>query len=345
MTRLSLEQLLSLYNDAPLSELSFMADKIRRSINGNNVLYNRNFHIEPSNICIHRCEFCSYRRENSTQEGAWSMSLEQIEQYCRDKYIPGMTEVHIVGSVHPEKDFDYYLQIIKKVRKILPKEVAIKGYSAVEIFDMSRGRPIIETLLHLKEAGLDAIPGGGAEILKDSVREKICPDKCTASQWLEIHKIAHRVGIRSNATMLFGHIESRKERLEHILKIRDLQDETSGFDAFIPLKYLTEGNIAAGKYNITPVSITEIMRTYAISRIALDNVKHIKAYWPMLGKENMSMALLFGADDIDGTINDSTKIYSMAGACDTRPSISVSELCGMVHSAGYVPVERDSFYR
>ena len=238
MERLSFKQLLHLYNDAPLSELAMMADKCRREIDGDIVLYNQNFHIEPSNICIHRCEFCSYRRESASQQGAWSMSPDEIENYCKEKYVPGITEVHIVGSVQPDKDFEYYLQIIKRVRAILPKEVAVKAYSAVEIVDMSKGKSIQDTLQELKNAGLDAIPGGGAEILSDSIRKQICPDKCSAEEWIDVHRIAHLLGIRSNATMLFGHIESREERLKHILRIRELQDEAPGFDAFIPLKYL-----------------------------------------------------------------------------------------------------------
>lgn len=345
---LSKGELLFLYEEE-LSYLSYLSDRVRRKINGDKVFYKRNFHLEPSNVCRHRCEFCSYRRESDRDPGAWNMSLEEVENYCRKKYQPGMTEVHIVGSVHPDKNFSYYRDVVKKVRDILPSEVSIKAYSAVEIVDMcqdsinSKRYSIESVLSELKICGLSSIPGGGAEILNDSIRKKICPDKATSLQWLDVHRTAHKLGISSNATMLFGHIESREDRVNHMLKIRDLQNDTHGFDAFIPLKYHTSNNLASQKYNIKEVSTIEILRTFAIARLALYNVPHIKAYWPMLGKEMTSLALLYGADDIDGTVNDSTKIYSLAGAQEQKPTMSVSQLKNIAQSAGYLAVEIKSF--
>ncbi len=333
---------LELYSTTEMNKLSAAALKIREKKNGNKVFYNNNFHIEPSNICIHRCKFCSYRRNDSSQSGAWAMTLDEIIEYCREKYQKGMTEVHVVGSVHPERDLHYYTSIISILKRELPSEVAIKAYSAVEIDDMSKsaGKSIEYVLKTLKDAGLSAIPGGGAEIFAPRVRNEICPDKTDGAKWLEIHRIAHKLGIRSNATMLFGHIETREERIDHMLQLRNLQDETGGFDAFIPLLFRSSNNQLS---HLGEVGIIEILKTFAISRIVLDNITHIKSYWPMLGKELSQLALLYGADDIDGTINDSTKIYSMAGS-QKNPGMSSLELKRMAEECGFMAIERDSFY-
>ncbi len=343
-TPLNTEELMDLYNTCDMSLLAELSGKARERLNGKNVYYNRNFHLEPSNVCVHRCRFCSYRRNSESEEGAWTMSLEQIKQYCMEKYVPGMTEVHIVGSVNPDRNFGYYLDIIKEVRKLLPPIVKIKGYSAVEIADMCAGEgiPVREGLSQLKEAGLDALPGGGAEIFNKQIREIICPDKPDAQAWLNVHKEAHRLGIRTNATMLFGHMETREQRIEHLLMLRELQEQTGGFDAFIPLKYRTANNELGKEHK--EADITEVLKTFAISRLALQNIKHIKSYWPMLGKELCQLSLLFGADDIDGTINDSTKIYSMAGAEEKNPGLSAKELEQIAERAGFTAVERDSHY-
>lgn len=342
---LSKQELIDLYNNAELSELAAMADKIRRKLNQNKVFYNRNFHLEPSNVCKHRCEFCSFRRESIFDEGAWDMSLDEARQYCKEKYEKGMTEVHIVGSVHPEKELDYYINLVKIAREELPKEVIIKGFTAIEILGMKGEYSVEETLKKLKDAGLETLPGGGAEILVDSIREKICPDKAMSEEWLDVHRIAHKLGMPTNATMMYGHIDTREDRIEHLLKIRALQEEYHGFNAFIPLKYLPANNLAAAKYNIQELDNLEVLRTFAISRIALNNISHIKAYWPMLGKELTEMALHFGADDIDGTINNSTKIYSMAGAQDQKPQMSIKDLENLCFNAGYIATERNSLYK
>lgn len=356
---LNKEELLYLYNLQDMSKLAQLANMVRVRINGDNVYYNRNFHLEPSNVCRHRCKFCSYRRDSAEEPGAWTMSLQEVESYCREKYQPGMTEVHIVGSVNPEREFGYYRDIIAKVREIMPEEVKIKGYSAVEIWDMCEqaGYSLEEGLGLLIEAGLNAIPGGGAEIFNKDIREKICPDKIDAHKWLQVHRVAHKLGLHTNATMLFGHIESREHRVEHLLMIRELQQETGGFDAFIPLKYRIANNDLGKSCNGVgansdessvnverEVDIVEVLRTFAVSRIALGNVPHIKAYWPMLGKDLCQMALIYGADDMDGTINDSTKIYSMAGAEEQRPGLEVEQLRLLAQSAGFKAVERDSYY-
>jgi len=346
MTR---NELLALY-DAPLPELQAAAGQLRRQLNGNTVWYNRNFHIEPSNICTHRCRFCSYRRDNAGQEGAWSMELDQILPYCRQKYEPGMTEIHIVGSVHPDRNFDYYRQIVSQVHDFAlehgtsRRPVTVKAYTAVEIDDMCRFNRLTaeECLKQLREAGLETMPGGGAEIFAPHIRRQICPDKCPAERWLDIHRSAHRMGIPTNCTMLFGHIESRETRIDHLLALRSLQSETGGFNAFIPLKFRARGNSLA---DLGEVSDEEVLRTFAIARLALDNIPHIKAYWPMLGKSLALEAMSWGADDMDGTINDSTRIYSLAGARDQNPSLTVSQLEDLSAAAGWKAVERDSFYR
>ena len=335
---------------APLAELQEASDFVRRHHNGDRIWYNRNFHIEPSNVCTHRCRFCSYRRDNASQPGAWSMDIADIRPYCEAKYEPGMTEIHIVGSVHPDKDFAYYRQIVEEARAFAQahetpqRPITLKAFTAVEIDDMCRFNRLTpdRCLATLQEAGLAAMPGGGAEIFAPHIRKQICPDKCDADRWLDIHRTAHRRGIPTNATMLFGHIESREDRVDHLLALRALQEETGGFNAFIPLKFRARGNQLA---RLGEVSDEEVLRTFAIARLALDNIPHIKAYWPMLGKDLALKAMSFGADDLDGTINDSTRIYSLAGAEEQNPTLTVSELQGLAAAAGWKAVERDSFYK
>ena len=323
---------------------------MRRQISGDRIWYNRNFHIEPSNICTHRCRFCSYRRDDASQPGAWSMALEEIRPYCEAKFEPGMTEIHIVGSVHPAQRFDYYESIVRIVHNFAQeygtaqRPITVKAYTAVEIDDMCRfnGLKPEECLVRLQEAGLETMPGGGAEIFAPHIRRQICPDKASGERWLDIHRIAHRLGIPTNCTMLFGHIESREDRVDHLLALRELQAETGGFNAFIPLKFRARDNQLS---NLGEVSHEEVLRTFAIARLALDNIPHIKAYWPMLGKDLAVEAMAYGADDMDGTINDSTRIYSLAGAEEQNPTLSISELQNRAATAGWKAVERDSFYR
>ncbi len=331
-----------MWDYAPLPLLGELASGIKRRVSGDKVFWNRNFHIEPTNICVFNCEFCSYRRAVGAPD-SWNYSLDDVEKIARRYSGSGVTEVHIVGGVHPEHDLGYYAEMISRVRSVLPG-TAVKAFSAIELAYMieKAGMDYAGGLAVLKNAGLSAIPGGGAEIFDQTVRSKICPEKGDADTWLSLHRAAHGLGIRSNATMLYGHIESVEQRIDHLQRLRDLQDATGGFDAFIPLKYRRAGNrLGEGREEVT---VTEDMRTLAMSRIFLDNVPHIKAYWVMYGKAAAEMALAFGADDMDGTIDNTTKIYSMAGSEERSPCLTVGEIVRMAASAGLRAVERDTFY-
>ena len=338
--RISAEDAITLWHEAPLWLLGELASERKECISGKEVYYNRNVHLEPTNICLFNCEFCSFRRRENDVD-AWYMSLDDIEARAMELRGTDITEVHIVGGVHPKHDLATYCAMIRRVKKALPN-VAVKAYTAVEIFYMIRneGISIVEGLRRLKEAGMECIPGGGAEIFDAELRKKICPEKCSAEEWLAVHRAAHNMGIPTNCTMLYGHIESLEQRIDHLERLRSLQDEAPGFDAFIPLKYHSRGNrlSEAGE-----CSVEEDLRMIAISRLFLDNIPHIKAYWVSYGKATTEMALAFGADDIDGTIGDTTKIYSMAGGIE-RPTMSVEELEAMVRGVGYTPIERDSHY-
>ncbi|WP_295913554.1 aminofutalosine synthase MqnE [uncultured Alistipes sp.] len=330
-----------LWRGAPLWLLGELAIAAKRRVSGDKVYYNRNFHIEPTNRCVFNCRFCSYRRPAGSPE-AWDYTMDQIEEIVRGKQGRGITEVHIVGGVHPEHGLEYYTDMIRRVKALLP-EAAIKAFTAIELSYMIRkaGLSVEAGLRQLKQAGMDAIPGGGAEIFDDQVRRRICPDKGSTTEWFEVHETAHRLGIPTNATILYGHVEELRHRIDHLRRLRELQDATGGFNAFIPLKYRNFGNPMS---EIGEVSVIEDLRMLAMSRIYLDNIPHIKAYWVMYGKATTELALAFGADDIDGTIDDTTKIYSMAGADDRRPTMSVDEIHRIVRAAGCRAVERDTFY-
>ena len=340
--RLSADDAALLWREAPLWQLGELACRAKHRVSGDKVYYNRNFHIEPTNLCAFNCRFCSFRRSEGSPE-AWELTPEQIEEQAKARRGSGATEVHIVGGAHPHKDIHYYADIIRRVRNVLPA-VSVKAFTAVEILYMTRksGMTLAEALHLLREAGLDAIPGGGAEIFDSGIRSRICPEKCSAEEWLEVHAAAHAAGIRTNATMLYGHIESVEHRIDHLMRLRAQQDATGGFDAFVPLKYRSAGN-ALGEV-AHEVSVTEDLRTLAMSRLILDNIPHIKAYWVMYGKQTAELALAFGADDVDGTIDDSTKIYSMAGAEESHPAMSIAEVERMAANAGLRAVERDTFY-
>ncbi|MBO7185440.1 MAG: CofH family radical SAM protein [Alistipes sp.] len=338
--RITPQEALTLWREAPLWLLGELAVARKVKASGREVYYNRNVHLEPTNICLFNCEFCSFRRREGDKD-AWYMSLDEVEARAKELRGTDITEVHIVGGVHPKHDLDTYCAMIRRVKGALP-HVTVKAYTAVEIFYMIRheGVSVVEGLRRLMEAGMECIPGGGAEIFDSAIREKICPEKCSADEWLAVHRAAHNMGIATNCTMLYGHIESLEHRVDHLNRLRMLQDEAPGFDAFIPLKYHSRGNRLG---QVGECSVEDDLRMIAISRIFLDNIPHIKAYWVSYGKATTEMALAFGADDIDGTIGDTTKIYSMAGGVD-RPSMSVDELEAMVVDAGFVPVERDSHY-
>ncbi len=332
---------LYLYENATLGYLSRLACLVKERKSGKNVYFNRNFHIEPTNICIHSCRFCSYSRKVN-QDGAWEMSLDDILKEISKFKDLSATEVHIVGGVHPQRTLDYYENMIRQIRELNPT-LFIKAFTAVELDFMFRKSHVSveEGLTRLKNAGLDAIPGGGAEIFDEELRKTICPDKTESDLWLAIHETAHKVGIPTNATMLYGHLEKYSHRINHLDRLRQLQDRTMGFQVFIPLKYRKENN-ALGI--IGEVSTIEDLRNYAISRIYLDNFPHLKAYWPMIGKEIAGLSLSFGVDDLDGTIEDTTRIYSMAGAEDQNPAMSTESLVSLIRSSGLEPVERDTLY-
>ena len=338
--RLTTSDAITLWREAPLWLLSELAVSRKRASSGELVYYNRNIHLEPSNICIFNCEFCSFRRRQGDAD-AWNLTMEQIEERAREMVGKGITEVHIVGGVHPDHTLDSYCEMIRRVKSILP-DVAIKAYTAVEISYMIHRAELTleEGLRRLMEAGMESIPGGGAELFDEELRSKLCPDKCSSEEWLAVHRTAHKLGLDTNCTMLYGHVETIEQRVDHLNRLRELQDEAPGFNAFIPLKYRSRNNRMS---ECGECSVEEDMRMMAMSRIFLDNIPHIKAYWVAYGKSVTEMALAFGADDIDGTIDDSTKIYSMAGA-DARPTMTVEELEAMVHDAGFVAVERDTHY-
>jgi aminodeoxyfutalosine synthase len=338
--RISAEEAVLLYTEAPLGLLARLADQLRRRINGNITCYNHNYHIEPTNRCVYNCRFCSYNEHNSSR--VWDYTPEEIRRIASSAPAT-ITEIHIVGGVAPGRGTDYYAGLLRTIREVRP-EVHLKAYSAIEISYMARIDHISasEVLIRLKDAGLDSIPGGGAEIFNPEIRKKICPEKDDADRWLEIHETAHMLGIPTNATILYGHIEKYSDRVDHMLRLRNLQDKTGGFNAFIPLKYKHSNNpmSAAGE-----VSVTEDLRNYAVSRIFLDNIPHLKAYWPMIGRDIAQISQHFGVDDLDGTIHDSTSIYSEAGAEDKNPSMDEAALRTLISAAGFVPAERDSVYR
>ena len=360
--RITASEALTLWREAPLWLLARLADARRRELNGDALYYNRNFHIEPTNVCAFACRFCSYRRGAGDPE-AWDLTVEQMEEVARGYVGSGVTEVHIVGGVHPEHDLWFYTDLIRRIKAILPS-AAVKAYTAVELAYMIRkaGLSLEQGLAELQRAGMQAIPGGGAEIFAAELRSRICPEKGTAEEWLEVHRAAHKLGIPTNATILYGHAESLEQRIDHLSRLRDLQDQsiaagggaTNGlaagaFNAFIPLKYRARGNnmgaeLASAGRSGGEVSVVEDMKMLAMSRIFLDNIPHIKAYWVMYGKSVAEMALAFGADDIDGTIDDSTRIFSMAGAEESKPRLTVAEIERMASAAGLRAVERDTFY-
>jgi len=339
--RISGDEGLLLYEKAPLSLLSLLSEVVRQRLNGDIVYFNCNFHIEPTNICINNCLFCSYRRKKG-EPGSWEYSIDEMLETVKKfdgKYV---TEVHITGGVHPSRNINFYCELIKRIHNHRPG-LSIKAFSAIELDYMfsTGGLTIEEGLKMLKECGLDSIPGGGAEIFDEEIRSRICPGKTSSERWLAIHETAHRLGIHSNATMLYGHIENYSHRIDHMDRLRKLQDRTGGFNAFIPLKYKKHNNPLS---YVGEANLLEDLRNFAVSRIYLDNFPHLKSYWPMLGKENAQLSLFFGADDLDGTIEDTTKIYSMAGATETNPSMTVEEIAGLIRQAGYRPAERDTFY-
>ncbi len=337
--RISVAEGIELYKKADLSVLGFLANKIREEKNGDRVYFNRNLHIEPTNQCIYSCKFCSYYRKKG--EEGWEFSRDEMLKQVQDMG-DQITEVHIVGGVHPKWDLHYYGELFQKIKEIRP-DVHIKAFTAVEISYLAKRSKmsVKEGLQALKDYGLDSIPGGGAEIFDEDIRQQVCPHKDTGEEWLYLHETAHQLGIPTNATILYGHIEKIEHRIDHFNRLRELQDRTGGFNVFIPLKYKMENNELS---YLGEVSVVEDIKLYAMARIFLDNFQHIKAYWPMIGKDISQLLLSFGVDDFDGTINDSTRIYSLAGAEDQEPSMSTDDMVAMIKSVGRQPIERDSVY-
>lgn len=339
--RITPEEGVFLFEKADLSFLSLMANFVREKLNGKKVFYNKNIHIEPTNVCVYNCKFCSFKKRFGDKD-AWDYSIEDMLGLAEKYRESDITEIHITGGVHPHYNLLNYCTLIKKLKAILPN-IHVKAFTAVEIDFMSKKARMTneEGLKRLKECGLDSLPGGGAEIFDPEIRQKVCNEKSSGRLWLDIHRTAHKLGLPSNATILYGHIETYKHRINHLEKIRELQDETDGFNAFIPLKFRNIGNKLS---HIPEVSVVEDMRNFAVTRIFLDNIPHLKAYWVMLGKKYAQMSLAYGVDDLDGTIDDSTKIYSMAGVEETSPRMTVSEMIKIIENANLIPVERDSVY-
>jgi aminodeoxyfutalosine synthase len=340
--RTTTDDCLYLYENAELGFLGKLANMVRERKNGNYTFFNRNFHIEPTNICVFDCKFCSYSRLLKQKEEGWELSEEQIIEKVKSYEGQAITEVHIVGGVHPKMGLHYFASLIKKIKEIRP-DLHVKAFTAVELEYMCRKAKVSykEGLQILKDHGQGSLPGGGAEIFDETLRAQICEDKATTAQWLEIHETAHSIGMPSNATMLYGHIETFAHRVDHMNRLRELQDKTGGFNTFIPLKFRNQDNQMS---HVPEVSVVEDLRNYAIARIFMDNFNHIKAYWPMIGRSTAQISMNFGVDDIDGTIDDSTKIYSMAGAEDKNPALTTEELVELIKQGGRVPAERDTLY-
>jgi len=340
--RITDEEGLLLFEKGSLPFLGSLANYIREKKHGDITYFNRNFHIEPTNVCVFTCNFCSYSRLYAHREEGWELSAEQMLHMVKKYDGQPVTEVHIVGGVHPKMNLEFFAEVLRQIKKHRPS-LHIKGFTAVELDYMFRKAKMTneEGLTYLKNAGLDSLPGGGAEIFDEQVREKICADKVNSEGWLKIHEAAHKLGMHSNATMLYGHIENYSHRIDHMSRLRSLQDKTGGFNTFIPLKFRNKDNDMS---NVNESSIVEDMRMYAVARIYMDNFPHLKAYWPMLGRQNAQLSLSFGVNDIDGTIDDTTKIYSMAGAEEQNPSMTTEELVALIKQVKRRPVERGTLY-
>jgi len=341
--RVTDEECLLLFKKASPGFAGSLANTIKERLHGDKVFFNRNFHIEPTNVCVFSCNFCSYSRLYAKKEDGWELSIDQMLQLVKNYDGKPITEVHIVGGVHPKMNLHFFADLLKAIKTHRPG-LHIKAFTAVEYDYMFRKAKmsVEDGLQFLMDAGLGSIPGGGAEIFHPEIREKICADKVDAMGWLHIHEAAHKLGLHSNATILYGHIEKYEHRVDHMRRLRDLQDQTNGFNTFIPLKFRNKDNDMS---HVPESSIAEDMRMYAIARIYLDNFPHLKAYWPMLGRQNAQLSLSFGVDDMDGTIDDSTKIYSMAGAEEQTPTMTTDELVSLIKQAKRIPVERDTLYR
>jgi len=339
--RISIDEAMALFESEDLLALGQLAAGINEQKNGNRVYFNINRHINPTNICVNRCAFCAFSRTPG-EPGAYTLTLDEICRRAKAAEAEGATEVHIVGGLHPQLAFDFYCEMLQAIRTSAPT-LHIKAFTAVEIDYFSRisGQKVEQVLQQLINAGLGSMPGGGAEILVEDVRRKICPEKISGQRWLEIIRTAHKTGLKTNATMLYGHVETVQDRLQHMQMLRDLQDETGGFQAFIPLAFQPENSDL--KLGTRGTSGLDDLKTLAISRIFLDNFDHIKAYWVMLGEKIAQVALAFGVNDLDGTVVDE-KIGHDAGAQSPK-AMSMEGLIRLIEKADKIPVERDTLYR
>ncbi|MFT7606604.1 MAG: aminodeoxyfutalosine synthase, partial [Saprospiraceae bacterium] len=340
--RISESEGLFLFEEADLGYLGALANFVREKKHGDRTFFNRNFHLEPTNVCLYTCTFCSYSRLIKKREEGWEYTMEEMMDIVKKYDNEPVTEIHIVGGVLPQYDLKFYSDLYKNIKAHRP-DLHVKALTPVEYHYIFKKAKVsyAEGMKLMKEAGLDSIPGGGAEIFHPEIRDQIAGGKCSGDQWLEIHEEWHKLGMRSNATMLYGHIEHFRHRVDHLERLRQLQDKTGGFQTFIPLKFRNKGNQLS---HVPESTVIEDLRMYAISRIYLDNFDHLKAYWPMISRNTTQIALAFGVDDIDGTIDDTTKIYSMAGSEEQAPAMSTMELVKLIKDVGRTPIERDTLY-
>lgn len=331
-----------LFEKGSLSWLGTLANFVREQKHGDKTYFNKNFHIEPTNVCVFSCKFCSYSKLYANREEGWELSIEQMMHIVKSYDGKPVTEVHIVGGVHPKMNLAFFIELLQAIKAHRP-ELHIKGFTPVELDYMFKKAKVSteEGMKLAHAAGLDSLPGGGAEIFHPEIRQQICEDKVDANGWLHIHKVAHQLGMHSNATLLYGHIEKYWHRIDHMERLRQLQDQTGGFNTFIPLKFRNQDNDMS---HIAESTTIEDMRMYAVSRIYMDNFPHLKAYWPMLGRQNAQLTLSFGVNDMDGTIDDSTKIYAMAGSEEQTPSMSTADLVRLIKQVKREPIERGTLY-
>jgi aminodeoxyfutalosine synthase len=340
--RITFDEGVLLYEKAELGYLGVLANYIREKKHGDKTYFNRNFHIEPTNLCVYDCKFCSYSRLLKQRADGWEYTMEEMLDIVKKYDDQPVTEVHIVGGVLPQYDVAFYSELFSKIKAHRPN-LHVKALTPVEYHYIFKKAKIdyATGMKLMKASGLESIPGGGAEIFHPEVRDLIAKDKCTGDQWLAIHEEWHKLDMRSNATMLYGHIEKFHHRVDHMERLRQLQDRTGGFQTFIPLKFRNQDNQMS---DVPESTVVEDLRNYAIARIYLDNFDHIKAYWAMISRTTAQLSLNFGVDDIDGTLDDTTKIYSMAGAEEQHPAMSTQDLVKLIKNAGRYPIERDTLY-
>ena len=340
--RISFEEGVYLFEKASLPYVGALANWKREYLHGDTTYFNKNFHIEPTNVCVFSCKFCSYSKLYAHKEEGWELTIDQMMDIEKSYDGKPVTEVHIVGGVHPKLTLEFFISLLKAIKAHRP-ELHIKGFTPVELDYMFRKANLSteEGMKRAHEAGLDSLPGGGAEIFHPDIRNIICADKATGDEWLHIHRTAHNLGMHSNATLLYGHIEKAEHRIDHMERLRQLQDETKGFNTFIPLKFRNKDN---DMHDVPESTMANDLKMYAISRLYLDNFPHVKAYWPMLGREIAQLTLSYGVNDIDGTIDDTTKIYSMAGSEEQNPVMTTEELVRLIKQAHRKPVERGTLY-